>query len=256
MFALCLATLFLSFDGAHLLWQDLHKRQRDQQGLLDLNKAVAVAETTIKLWGAGLQSLITNPRDGATAIALVGGFATVIYGSREGFKLVRARLEAILGRPALVRETSRTGLRGMCDNLVNRLTGRTGKITNAIFHPSLENRLQALSTATANTKKNKAPFRHVVMYGPPGTGKTLVAKQLAKYSGLDYAIMSGGDVAPLREHAVTEIHNLFRWAESSQKGLILFIDEAEAFLKTRNDPDMSEHARNALNALLCASLRM
>ena len=28
------------------------------------------------------------------------------------------------------------------------------------------------------------------------------------------------------------------------------IVQAEAFLKTRNDPEMSEHARNALNALL------
>ena len=32
--------------------------------------------------------------------------------------------------------------------------------------------------------------------------------------------------------------------------MILFIDEAEAFLKTRSDPSMSEAARNALNALL------
>ena len=28
-----------------------------------------------------------------------------------------------------------------------------------------------------------------------GTGKTLVARKLAHYSGLDYAVMSGGDVA-------------------------------------------------------------
>ena len=87
-------------------------------------------------------------------------------------------------------------------------------------------------------------------YNVQGTGKTLVAKQLAMQSGLDYAIMSGGDVAPLKEHAVTEIHSLFRWAEHSDRGLVLFIDEAETFLKTRNDPDLSEHSRNALNALL------
>lgn len=89
-----------------------------------------------------------------------------------------------------------------------------------------------------------------MFYGPPGTGKTLVAKQLARFSGLDYAIMSGGDVAPLGEGAVEELHKLFRWAEHSRKGLVLFIDEAEAFLKTRSDPGMSENARNALNALL------
>jgi ATPase family AAA domain-containing protein 3A/B len=36
-----------------------------------------------------------------------------------------------------------------------------------------------------------------LLYGPPGTGKTMAAKRLARYSGLDYALMTGGDVAPL-----------------------------------------------------------
>ena len=69
-----------------------------------------------------------------------------------------------------------------------------------------------------------------------------MAKQLARYSGLDYAIMSGGDVAPLGEGAVEEIHKLFRWAEQSSKGLVLFIDEAEVGPETPTPTVTLTHA--------------
>ena len=78
----------------------------------------------------------------------------------------------------------------------------------------------------------------------------MVAKRLAYHSGLDFAIMSGADVAPLGSRAVTEIHDIFAWANSSSKGLILLIDEADAFLASRGKANMSEDLRNALNAIL------
>jgi ATPase family AAA domain-containing protein 3A/B len=43
-------------------------------------------------------------------------------------------------------------------------------------------------------------------------------------------MMTGGDVAPLGSEAVTKIHQIFDWAKKSKKGLLLFIDEADAFL--------------------------
>ncbi|PIN02772.1 hypothetical protein CDL12_24711 [Handroanthus impetiginosus] len=90
----------------------------------------------------------------------------------------------------------------------------------------------------------------MLFYGPPGTGKTMVARELAHKSGLDYALMTGGDVAPLGSQAVTKIHQLFDWAKKSKTGLLLFIDEADAFLCERNKTYMSEAQRSALNALL------
>lgn len=82
------------------------------------------------------------------------------------------------------------------------------------------------------------------------TGKTLFAKKLALSSGLDYAILTGGDVAPLGRDAVTEIHRLFDWARASRRGLVLFVDEADAFLRRRTSEAMSEDLRNAFNAFL------
>lgn len=51
-----------------------------------------------------------------------------------------------------------------------------------------------------------------------GTGKTMTAKQLARRAGLDYAIMTGGDVVPLGKQGVTELHKVFRWAKASPRG--------------------------------------
>ena len=81
-------------------------------------------------------------------------------------------------------------------------------------------------------------------------GKTMFAKGLARESGLHYAIMTGGDVAPLGKEAVTEIHKLFDWANTTNKGVLLFVDEADAFLRKRSTEKISEDMRNALNAFL------
>uniref|UniRef100_A0A7S4SE67 AAA+ ATPase domain-containing protein n=1 Tax=Ditylum brightwellii TaxID=49249 RepID=A0A7S4SE67_9STRA len=86
--------------------------------------------------------------------------------------------------------------------------------------------------------------------GPPGTGKTMFAKGLAQHSGLEFAILTGGDIAPLGREAVTELHKLFEWAKTSRKGLLLFVDEADAFLQSRETTKISEDQRNALNAFL------
>ena len=72
-------------------------------------------------------------------------------------------------------------------------------------------------------------------------------------SGLDFAVLAGGDVGPLGPAAVTEIHRVFDWGEGSRRGLLLFIDEADAFLRKRGqhgDGHMSENVRNALSTFL------
>lgn len=78
----------------------------------------------------------------------------------------------------------------------------------------------------------------------------MFARNLAHHSGLDYAILTGGDIAPLGRDAVTELHKLFDWAKTSRRGLLLFVDEADAFLQSRETSRLSEDQRNALNAFL------
>ena len=88
--------------------------------------------------------------------------------------------------------------------------------------------------------KNRAPYRHMLLYGPPGTGKTLFARQLAQSSGMGLRDPHWRDVAPLGRDGVTELHKLFDWASSSRRGLLVFVDEADAFLRRRTTETMSE----------------
>merc|ERR1719453_1708806 len=122
------------------------------------------------------------------------------------------------------------------------------EFNDVVLHPNLEQQIMRLAKATQQAKRRKMPLQHVMFYGPPGTGKTMVAQRFAEYSGLEYAIMSGGDVAPLEEQAVTELHKLFKWVHRSRRGVLLFIDEADAFLSSRKR-HMSEPLRNALTTM-------
>lgn len=47
---------------------------------------------------------------------------------------------------------------------------------------------------------------------------TLLAQKLALHSGMDYAIMTGGDVAPMGREGVTAMHKVFDWASTSRRG--------------------------------------
>ena len=173
-------------------------------------------------------------------------------------------LERYLGQPSLVRETSRNiyGFRPAAAAAAAAAPApaaaggvpKSNILGDVVLEKSLETRVSQLAIATANTRKNSAPFRNVMLYGPPGTGKTMAAKRLARHSGLDYALMTGGDVAPLGADAVTRIHELFDWASTSRRGLLLFIDEADAFLARRGgavaEKEGAPGVRAALNALL------
>lgn len=119
-----------------------------------------------------------------------------------------------------------------------------------ILEKNLEDQLREISYAVLNRKKHYAPAKNLMFYGPPGTGKTLFAKKLALKSGLEYAVMVGSDIAPLGPLAVKELNKLFDWAEQQKNGIILFIDEADAFLRNRKSPEMSEYMRHTINSFL------
>jgi ATPase family AAA domain-containing protein 3A/B len=208
--------------------------------------------------GQGSKALL---EDRSKMTAVVGGLtclAVGVYGARATARVGGNLIERRLMRPPLVRETSRfTWSRESFSVLAARWMPwrkQEGALMDKIvLEQDLQERLTWTTNSLMNAKANGTPFRHLMLHGPPGTGKTLFARTLSKQSGLDYAIMSGGDVGPLGKEAVNELNKLFTWANSSRRGLILFIDEAEAFLRTGRGSEaggMSEEARNVLSAFL------
>jgi len=67
---------------------------------------------------------------------------------------------------------------------------------------------------------------------------------------MDYAIFSGGDIGQLGKSGVIQINKIFDFANSSNKGMLIFIDEADAFLRDRHKHLISENMRNCINTFL------
>jgi len=235
--------------------EDINRRAALLRYQEEARKAVDVINSVMGHLGTATLELLTDRNKLLTAVGGVTALFLGIYGARESSRVVGSTVERWLGTPSLVRETSRFSL--WKPKTWSQGGGAAAKgqeeikkdFSDIILPGTLHDNVRMMAAASANTKKHGAPFRHMLFYGPPGTGKTMAAKRLARTSGLDYAIMTGGDVTPLGGKAVTQLHQTFDWAERSRRGLLLFIDEADAFLGRRSD-EMSEGLRGALNALL------
>jgi ATPase family AAA domain-containing protein 3A/B len=240
--------------------EDVTIRRLTLQADLDTKRFIDGFEVVWAQLAIFSRDLLARPSDVLLLLGLI--FVAVIsYHSIKEFSMtLRQYIQNQLGRPMLIRETSSSSFLSPW-NWMKRLswkneTDEKSSIRNmfrdVILSPEDTERVVQLTVATRNTKRLGTSYRHILLYGPPGTGKTLIARRLAESSGMDYAIMSGGDIGPLGEDAVNQLHSLFRWASRSRRGVLLFIDESEAFLGARDRNPNSEnvHIRNALNALL------
>jgi len=192
--------------------------------------------------GSSASGIFLNPKflGRATYLLLIG------FGAFHFTRLALAMFTTVIigrfGKPTLVRETSKIHTKNYlmipylyARKFFHQKMRRTEKdlLEGVILEKNLEDQLREISYAVLNRKKHFAPSKNLMFYGPPGTGKTMFAKKLAMKSGLEYAVMVGSDIAPLGPLAVRELNRLFDWAEQQKGGIILFIDEADAFLRNR-----------------------
>ncbi|MBN3322029.1 ATD3A protein, partial [Atractosteus spatula] len=206
------------------------------------------------VFGEGFRAFVSDWDKVTATVAGLTLLAVGVYSARNATAVAGRYIEARLGRPSLVRETSRITVAETLKHPIKvgkRLTSKPqDALEGVVLSPALEERVRDIAIATRNTRQNRGLYRNILMYGPPGTGKTLFAKKLAVHSGMDYAIMTGGDVAPMGRDGVTAMHKVFDWANTSRRGLLLFVDEADAFLRKRATEKISEDLRATLNAFL------
>lgn len=132
--------------------------------------SIQAAGTTI---GAGVQDLLTD-RTKLTNTAMT--FTAIAFGisiARVSTTVIGRYVEARLGKPSLVRETSRFSalsyVRSPSTAIQRYFNSPTGSaLANIVLAPTLESRLSRVAISTANTKQNNAPFRHLLLYGAPG----------------------------------------------------------------------------------------
>ncbi|XP_051163159.1 ATPase family AAA domain-containing protein 3A homolog [Leptopilina boulardi] len=234
--------------------QDLNLEKIRLQAAEKRTTVLESIKTAGSVLGTGATALLG---DWDKILAAAGGLSLLALGvySAKGSTGVASRyIESRLGKPSLVRETSRFSALDAVRHPIQAVKKLTEKKSDAlagvVLAPKIEERLRDVAIATKNTKQNRGMYRNILMHGPPGTGKTMFAKKLAQHSGMDYAILTGGDLAPLGRDGVTAIHKVFDWASTSRRGLLLFIDEADAFLRKRSSEHISEDLRAMLNAFL------
>ncbi|MCB9492682.1 MAG: AAA family ATPase [Epsilonproteobacteria bacterium] len=170
-------------------------------------------------------------------ITMTGGGLFLLY---HLSKFVNHYLETKLGKPKLVRETSMHSQSVW--SMIAKTFGYEMAITpdklytfdNIIFPPNLFKTLKSFADMTKTKHEVDLPYQNLLLYGPPGTGKTLFAKTLAYYANVDYALVKGPDFFQFEEgQDILEFNNLMDWAEQSERGMIIFIDEADAVYGSR-----------------------
>lgn len=126
-----------------------------------------------------IQDIISHPKQLLIVVCVIVLMISIYFVIRELATMVRQFIQTTIGRPILVRETSyKWWLIPQFSYWVDEIWSTSLNVREVekdfqdiILSADDKRRVTDLATATRNTRKSKAPFRHVLLHGPPGTGK-------------------------------------------------------------------------------------
>jgi ATPase family AAA domain-containing protein 3A/B len=122
--------------------------------------------------GQGLQSYIDDTTKLRNTALTITGIAVGVYAARTSIGVAGRFVESRLGKPSLIRETSRFTVSQALRHPIptaKRVFGvgrqETDALKGIVLETDLDLQLRKIAVSTANTKKNKAPFRHLLLHG-------------------------------------------------------------------------------------------
>ncbi|HSX11792.1 MAG TPA: AAA family ATPase, partial [Chlamydiales bacterium] len=171
------------------------------------------------------------------------GATVTWYAAPLTVQYIYQRLIHAIGRPKLATEIRQLGMLAPITSRIHRIASSIfgwKDQTKPVYNKELTERIEEISQATENTRKNGGYFQNVLFYGPGGTGKTMISSYIAEKSGMSYIKMSGADLGQYikRGEHITELNKIMdkmeSWRPWSRGPWILFIDEAESLCRDRN----------------------
>lgn len=204
-------------------------------------RAQAVVDAESTKWDK-IQKMIDDPKRIAKIVLAITAIALGIYTAKHGIPM----LMNYFTQPQVVSETSKSGWFGWGSSQEEI------QLSDLVFTSSLQNQLFDLLLRVQSAKTFNENLPNVLFYGAPGTGKTAFAKALAHYSGLNYALTSGSEFAKITDLNIAnnELRKLLDWAQGDDKGLIVFIDEAESLFANRKLTTTSKSVQDFINTFL------
>jgi ATPase family AAA domain-containing protein 3A/B len=133
------------------------------------------------LLGQGVSSFLNDTTQLKNTAATITAIAVGWFTARTSISIAGRAIEARLGKPSLIRETSRVTLSQWIKQPVTTLTQwstnvskyasnnsssvDTDALKGMVLQTKLDAQLRKIAVSTAHTKRNRAPFRHLLLHG-------------------------------------------------------------------------------------------
>lgn len=204
-------------------------------------RAKASIDTEISKWDK-IKEIMSDSKPVVNIVLAATAIALSVYTIKYGIPALMNHVR----RPHVISETSKRGWFDFDD------AQETNEIDDLIFNPTLKKQLFDLAVRIKSARMFSENLPNILFYGPPGTGKTAFVRTLAHYSGLDYALTSGSEFAKITNlnTANNELRNLLDWANNTENGLIVFIDEAQSLFANTKLPTTPKKTQDFINTFL------